>query len=207
MAKAKLLGLETREVKSVTLELGEQEIPAKLYAKSLLPQNMQAVQFAAAEARSKGRDEERVNRQLLIAKKRFEQQLSDEKTTPEDAEATAADIEAKEAKLTEIQESLQEIVDRIEDWCLEAVADIDLVRPRADLSEDELTELAKLEEDGKLETDNPLVEKVAFGRDVMRELCGDVRVGGFISFAPLNFFSAVVKAATVKKQTPSGSPG
>jgi hypothetical protein len=201
MAKAKLIGLETREVKSVTLELGEQEIPAKLYAKSLLPQNMASVQYAAADARTKGRDEERINRQLSIAKKRFEQQLSDADTTPEVAEQTAAIIEAKEAQLTEIQESLQSIVDDIENWCLEAVQDIDLVRPRADLTEDELTELAKLEEDGNLETDNPLVEKVPFTRETMREMCGDTRVDGFISFAPLAFFSAVVKAASVKKKT------
>jgi hypothetical protein len=201
MAKAKLIGLETREVRSVTLELGEQEIPAKLYARSLLPQNMATVQQSAADARTKGRDEERINRQLSIAKKKFEQQLSDAETTVEDTEATAAIIEEKEAALTAIQESLQGIVDEIENWCLEAVQDIDLVRPRADLSEEELTELSKLEEDGKLETDNPLVEKVPFNLDVMRELCGDVRVGGFISFAPLNFFSAVVKAASVKKKT------
>jgi hypothetical protein len=201
MAKAKLIGLETREVRSVTLELGEQEIPAKLYARSLLPQNMATVQQSAADARTKGRDEERINRQLSIAKKKFEQQLADAETTVEDTEATAAIIEEKEAALTAIQESLQGIVDEIENWCLEAVQDIDLVRPRADLSEDELTELSKLEEDGKLETDNPLVEKVPFNLDVMRELCGDVRVGGFISFAPLNFFSAVVKAASVKKKT------
>jgi hypothetical protein len=201
----KLIGLETREVKSVMLPFGKdddkKEIPAKIYAKSLLPKNMTAVQQAVADANAKGRVEGRISRAIAVAKKKFESQLQDSKITAEVAERTAAEIDAKEQELENLQIELQKVVDSIEEWCLNAVADLDVGQPRPGLTEEELSELAELEAAGNLEMNHPLIEKVPFTREVMREVCGDVRIGGLISFAPMIFFSAIAEGATAQKKT------
>lgn len=211
---ALLIGAETREVRSVVLKFGNpdnpetyREVPAKLYAKSLLPQALQQIQQLTVDAQGKVREEERLNRSLRVLNKRFKEQLEDDSISAAAADKTKLEIEAKEAELIGNLEEAQKFVDEVEAYLLEAVADIDIVKPREGLSDDETAEVIRLDKAGTLDASCPLVEKVEFTKETMRELCGDVRGKGVISIASINFFQVVMESVAVKKQTASGSAG
>src|ERR1051325_7558854 len=104
---AKLLGFESKEVRSVVLTIGDAKIPAKLYARNLLPEKLTTFSDAYATSQELGRQEKTLNREIKVLDKRLSELLANDNATAEEAETARLAVEAKERELEGVQGKLQ----------------------------------------------------------------------------------------------------
>lgn len=191
--------LKTRDkgTRSVVLTIGESKVPAKLLAANLLPNKLNVLSKIQKDVDDLILENTKIERDIGLLDKKYRAQLANDSVSVQAASQTKSEIESLEDGRKAGTGKVQAVIDQIEDWLLETITEIDLVKPVEGLSEAELDDLADLEAKGELSKDDGRVEKVKFSRETMREMMSDPRAEGIVSFVPLTLFKIVVESTKV----------